>query len=128
MKSFKHWLRRINGFREKVIARNKKQIEEMKVATVGVMPGGTTQLTKPRLPPLWTGQKFDRWRIEVERWCDNNNKSMDEKKYIDLLESLKKNDALKGYVVNTLVEKVREKRSVKKVLDVLFAKYAKNLV
>ena len=63
VKSFEHWLRRINGFREKVIARNKKQIEEMKVATVGGTLGGTTQLTKPRLPPLWTGQKFDRWRI-----------------------------------------------------------------
>ena len=68
VKSFEHWLRRINGFREKVIARNKKQIEEMKVATVGGTPGGTTQLTKPRLPPLWAGQNFDRRRIEVERW------------------------------------------------------------
>ena len=126
VKSFEHWLRRINGFREKVIARNKKQIEEMKVATVGVTPGGTTQLTKPRLPPLWTGQKFDRWRIEVERWCDNS-KSMDEEKYIDLLESLKKNDALKGYVVNTLVEKVGETRTAKKILDVLLEKYPKNL-
>ena len=73
-----------------------KQIEEMRVATVGGMPGGTTQLTKLRLLPLWTGQKFDRWRIEVERWCDNNNKSTYEEKYIALQESLKKNDAVKG--------------------------------
>ena len=28
VKSFEHWLRRINGFREKVIARNKKDREE----------------------------------------------------------------------------------------------------
>ena len=62
VKSFEHWLRRINGFREKVIARNKKEkinvenlAEAMKVATVGAIPGGTTQLTKPILPPLWTG-------------------------------------------------------------------------
>ena len=66
VKSFEHWIRRLNGFREKVNARNKKQIEEMKVTTVGVTPGGTTQLSKQRLPPLWTGKKFDRWRIEVE--------------------------------------------------------------
>ena len=52
---------------------------------------------------------------------------MDEEKYIDLLESLKKNDAIKGYVVNTLVEKVGETRTVKKILDVLSEKYAKNL-
>ena len=65
--------------------------------------------------------------MEVERWCDNNNKSTDEEKYIDLLKSLKKNDAVKGYVVNTLVEKVGETRTVKKILDVLSEKYAKNL-
>ena len=94
VKSFEHWLRRINGFREKVIARNKKDREEaMKVATVGATPGGTTQLTKARVPPLWTVQKYDRWRIEVERLCANS-KSTDEEMYIDLLESLKKNDAI----------------------------------
>ena len=30
-------------------------------------PGGTTQLSKPRLPILWSGQNFDRWKIEVEK-------------------------------------------------------------
>ena len=29
-----------------------------------VMPGATTQLVKSRQPPLWSGQKYDRWRIE----------------------------------------------------------------
>ena len=27
---------------------------------------GTTQLVKSRQPPLWTGQQFDRWRLEIE--------------------------------------------------------------
>ena len=63
-------------------------------------PGDTTQLVKPRLPPLWSGQEFDRWRLEVEKWY-NNNRSTDEEKYIDLLESLKKNDAIKDFVVKT---------------------------
>ena len=74
LKKFENWLRRINGFREKVIARNKKEkinvenlAEAMKVAIFGATPGGTTQLTKPRLPPLQIGQKYDRLRIEVER-------------------------------------------------------------
>ena len=52
---------------------------------------------------------------------------MDEEKYIDLLESLKKNDAVKGYVVKTLVEKVGETRMVKKILDVMTKKQAKTL-
>ena len=49
-----------------------------------------TQQVKPRFPPLWSGQEYDRWRIEEEKQF-KNNKSTDEEKYIDLLESLKKN-------------------------------------
>ena len=105
VKSFEHWLRRINGFSESVIARNNKEkinvenlAEAMRVAIETKekkdKPGGTKQLVKPRFPPLWSGQEFDRWRIEVDRWFDNY-KSSDEEKYIDLLESLKKNDAIK---------------------------------
>ena len=73
--------------------------------TPGVTPGATTQLVKTRQPPLWSGQKFDRWKVEVER-CYENNKSSDEEKCIGLLESVKKNDVIKDFVVNTLVEKV----------------------
>ena len=50
----------------------------------------TTQLVKARWPPIWTGQKFDKWRLEIEKWKENN-KSTEEDKYVDLLESLKKN-------------------------------------
>ena len=85
-------------------------------------PEGKTQLVKPRLPSLWFGQELDRWKVEVEKWFDNN-KSMDAEKYIDLLKSLKKNDAVKGYVVKTLVEKVGETRIVKMILDVMTEKY-----
>ena len=37
----------------------------------GVTPGATTQLVKTRQPPLLSGEHFDRWRVEVERWCDS---------------------------------------------------------
>ena len=79
---------------------------------------------KPRLPPIWSGQEFDRWRIEVEKWFDNN-KSTEQEKYIDLLKSLKKNNAIKEFVVKTLVEKVGEVRTVKRILEVLIGKFAK---
>ena len=62
--------------------------------------------------------------IEVEKWFDNN-KSTDEEKYIDLLESLKKNDAVKEFVVMTLVEKVGNTRTVTKIVDVMTEKFAK---
>ena len=54
---------------------------------------------KTRQPPLWSGQKFDRWKVELERWYENNN-SKDEDKYIDLLESLKKNEVIIDFVVD----------------------------
>ena len=85
--------------------------------------GGVSQLAKPRIPPLWSGQKYDRWKIEVEKW--RNNKLTDEEKYIDLLESLKKNDVVKQFVVNTLIEKVGSTRSVKKILEVMTEKFSK---
>ena len=40
---------------------------------------------------------------------------------------MKKNDAVNGYVVKTLVEKVEETRTVKKILDVMTEKYTKTL-
>ena len=50
----------------------------------------TTQLVKARQPPGWTGQRFDKWREEVEKW-HINNKATEEDKFMDLVESLKKN-------------------------------------
>ena len=49
-----------------------------------VNPRAATHLVKSIQPPIWTGQKFDRQRIEVER-CHDNDKALDEEKYIDLL-------------------------------------------
>ena len=67
---------------------------------------------------MWSGQEFDRWKVEVEKWFDNN-KITDEEKYIDLMESLKKNENVKDFVGKTLVEKVGETRTVKRVLEVM---------
>ena len=47
--------------------------------------------------------------------------------YVDLLESLKKNEAVKDFVVKTLVKKVGEIRTVKKILEVMNAKFAKTI-
>ena len=79
-----------------------------------VLQGATTQLVKSRQPPLWIGQQYEIWRVEVENWYDNN-KSTDEEKYIDLLESLKKNKVIREFMVRTLVEKVVEARTVKRI-------------
>ena len=62
--------------------------------------------------------------MEVERWC-TNNKASEEEKYIDLYESLKKNDVIKDFVHRTLVEKVGEVRTVRRIIEVMTEKYSK---
>jgi len=84
----------------------------------------TTQLVKPRLPPGWSGQRFDKWRAEIEKWSENN-RATEEDKFVDLVESLKKNDAVNEFVSKSLLDKIGETRTVGKVLEVLAEKYSK---
>ena len=49
-------------------------------AGTGWAAGGVAQIVKPRPPPLWTGQKFDRWKVEVMSWC-NHSRGNDEEKF-----------------------------------------------
>ena len=71
----------------------RKPIEEirkmMKQMSEGQKEKETIQLVKLRSVPWWSGQDFDKIRIEVQQWFDNN-KGSDEDKYINLEESLKK--------------------------------------
>merc|ERR1712074_14548 len=83
-------------------------------------------LSKPRLPPGWSGQRFDKWRAEVEKWSENN-RATEEDKFVDLVESLKKNDAVKEFVSKSLLDKIGETRTVEKVLEVLAEKYSKTI-
>ena len=62
---------------------------------------------KPRPPPLWTGQKFDRWKAEVISWRDHG-RGNDEKKFLDLIESLKKYEMIKAFVNRTQIEKLEK--------------------
>ena len=146
VKKFETYLKRIGGFKEALWARDKKNKEEnekielkkeqIRVSKFAgavrlaleskVMPGVTNQLVKTRQPPLWLEQKFDRWKVEVEIWYENN-KSSDEEKYIDLLESLKKNEVIKEFVVKTYVEKVGTTGTVMRILEVMTEKFDKNL-
>ena len=94
---------------------NMKEVEQL---------SQTTQLVKTRYPPIWSGQSYKRWKMEVERWSINN-KASEEEKYIDLYKSLKKNDIIKYFVHRTLVKKVDEVRTVKRIIEVMTEKYLK---
>ena len=43
------------------------------------------------------------------------------------MESLKKNENIKDFLVRTLVEKVGETRTVKRILEVMIEKFAKTM-
>ena len=53
--------------------------------------------------PKCIGQEFEVWKKELEKWNENDNSS-NETKYCNVLESLKKNDKIKDFVVNVVTE------------------------
>ena len=58
----------------------------------------------------------------MKKWHEND-KSSEETKYCNVMESLKKNDKIKDYVVNTLAEKTENDRKVSAILEVMAEKY-----
>ena len=76
--------------------------------------------------PKWIGQEFDVWKKELEKW-NENDKSSDETKYCNVLESLKKNDKIKDFVVTTLTEKTENDRKVVAILRVMAEKYERTM-
>ena len=85
IQDFEIYLKEIGGFKEAIQRREKeireenekisakemvkaaRAVESNAAATAGTA-GGVAQIIKPRPPPLWTRQKFDRWKAEVIRW------------------------------------------------------------
>merc|ERR1712148_127139 len=57
----------------------------------------------------------------------SNNKSTEEDKFMDLVESLKKTEAIKDFVSKTLLEKVGDTRTIEKILSVMAEKFSKTI-
>ena len=62
----------------------------------------------------------------MEKW-NENDKSSEETKYCNVIESLKKNDKIKDYVINTLAEKTENDRKVTAILEVIAEKYDRTM-
>merc|ERR1712101_99371 len=107
---------------------NSQKIEDMifrldKEAEIAKkMPAKTNLMVGRTEIPKWIGQEFEVWRKEIEKWTEND-KSSEETKYCNVMESLKKNDKIKEYVVRTLAEKTENDRKVSAILDVMAKKY-----
>ena len=104
VKEFEIYLEEIGGFKEAIWRREKElRVEKEKirakemveaaaataaaaVATAGTAgtetAGGEAQVVKPRPPPLWPGQKFDRWKVEVTSWHDHGRGNDEESFWI----------------------------------------------
>ena len=97
-----------------------KQDRELELAKA--MPAKTSLMIGRTEIPKWIGQEFEVWKKEMEK-CHENDKSSEETKYCNVMESLKKNDKIKDYVVNTLAEKTENDRKVSAILKVMAEKY-----
>ena len=59
-------------------------------------------------------------------WCVHG-RGNDEEKFLDLIESLKKNEAIKVFVNRTLIEKVGETRTVDRILEIMSENFDRNM-
>ena len=98
----------------------------MEISSVTSTTPTTTQITKAKTPPIWVGQSFERFRLEIEDWS-RNNKDSEYNKYNDLIESLKKNDRIREYVITVVIDRTDDQnlKKVQAVLNVLAEKYEK---
>ena len=54
------------------IANNIAETVKTALTTMEGKTKNTKQLVKAKIPLIWSGQKFDRWKKEAERWAENN--------------------------------------------------------
>ena len=90
------------------------------------LPAKTRLMMERTEIPKWLGKVFDVWQKELEKW-NENDKSSDETKYCNVMESLKRNDKIKDYVITTLAEKTENDRKVTAILKVMAEKYEKTM-
>ena len=103
--------------------RDKQNIE---IELAKSMPQKTSLMIGRTEIPKWIGQEFDVWKKELENW-NENDKSSNETKYCNVLESLKKNDKIRYFVVTILTEKAENDRKVGAILRVMAEKYERKM-
>ena len=79
-----------------------KQDRELELANI--LPAKTSLMIGRTEIPKWIAQEFDVWKKVLEKW-NENDKSFDETKYCNVLESLKENGKIKDFVISTLTQR-----------------------
>ena len=73
--------------------------------------------------PKWLGQDYDIQKHEIERWA-SSDKLLEETKYCNMWECLKKNDIVKEYAMRKVTEKTKQERTVKSIPDTMDKMYS----
>ena len=86
---------------------------------------GPAQVIKVKSPPFWAGECFADYRAEVEAW-EQAHTGETFTKYSEFINELKRNKTKPGlsdYVSKIIIEKTKQNKSVKSILDALQEKY-----
>ena len=125
VKQFEIYLENIGGFDDCWMKGYKKYKEK-------VRPQGeerdhrVTEIKKQRPVPEWRGGDFELWKKEIETW-NTTHHSREEEKYQDVLETLKKNGSIREFVINTLIRKVGDTKTVDRILEIMSEKFERNV-
>ena len=82
-------------------------------------------MTKVKVPPTWAKESFADYKAEVEAW-EVAHPGDDYTKYSEFLNELKRNKTrvgLSDYVSTVVVDRTRNNKTVKNILDELEEKY-----
>ena len=133
VKRYETSLKSVLTVREIIIAYiNKQKMAEMaykqeiEIELAKKLPAKTSLMIGRIEIPKWIGQEFEVWKKELEKW-NENDQSSDETKYCNVLESLKKNDKIKDFVVTVLTEKTENDRKVAAILRVMSEKFERTM-
>ena len=92
---------------------------------IGQQQQVTPQVTKVKPPPTWVKESFSDYKIEVEAW-EKAHPGEIFSKYSELINELKKNKikpGLSDYASTIIIEKIREIKTFKSILEALEEKY-----
>ena len=84
-----------------------------------------SQVTKVKIPPTWAKESFLDYKAEVEAW-EHAHPGDDYAKYSEFMNELKRNKTrvgLSDFVSTVVVDKTRNAKTVKDILEVLEDKY-----
>ena len=84
-----------------------------------------SQVTKVKVPPTWAKESFRDYKAEVEAW-ERAHPGDEYTKYSEFINELKRNKiraGLSDYVSTVVVDKTRNSKTVKDILEALENKY-----